>query len=84
MKEKKTVADTVAMPIVETLSDIDKSLIENNKMRKELALANVKNALIQSENAELSYNNMILQLAMKYKLNEGDIITENGTIQRTK
>jgi hypothetical protein len=68
----------------EFLSELDKGLIDNTKLKRELALERVKNALSQSENAELSYNNIIFQLAMKYKLKEGDIITEDGTIKRTQ
>jgi hypothetical protein len=68
----------------EFLSELDKGLIDNTKLKRELALERVKNALSQSENAELLYNNVILQLAMKYKLKEGDIITEDGTIKRTQ
>lgn len=68
----------------EALSEVDKSLLENTKLKRELALANVKTVLTQSENAELVYNNVILQLALKYKLSEGDIITEDGTIKRNK
>lgn len=68
----------------ESLSELDKGLVDNTKLKRELALERVKNALSQSENAELLYNNIILQLAMKYSLKEGDIITEDGTIKRTQ
>ncbi len=67
----------------ESLSELDKCLVDNTKLKRELALERVKNALSQSENVELLHNNIILQLAMKYKLKEGDIISEDGTIKRT-
>lgn len=70
--------------ITESLSDVDKGLIDNIKLKRELALERAKNALSQSENAELHYNNIILQLAMKYGLKEGDIIAEDGTIKRNE
>lgn len=67
---------------VEKLADPDKTTLDTAKMKRELALANAKTALAQSENAELSYNNVVLQLALKYKLANGDIINEDGTIER--
>lgn len=67
---------------VEKLSDADRSTLDAAKMKRELALANAKTALAQSENAELSYNNIVLQLALKYKLSNGDMINEDGTINR--
>lgn len=70
----------VATP--ESLSESDKGLVDNTKLKRELALERVKNALSQSENSELLYNNIILQLALKYNLKEGDIINEDGTIKR--
>lgn len=87
MKEKAKKEETPLLlsdTVEETLSEVDRGMVENARMKRELALSNVKNALSQSENAELSYNNMILQLALKYKLTEGDIISENGQIQRGK
>ena len=66
----------------EALSETDQKWVDNTKLKMELAQSNVKNALIQNENAELTHNNTILQLALKYGLQEGDVITENGTIQR--
>lgn len=67
---------------IESLSETDKNTLEMTKLKRDLALTNVKLALAQSENAELLYNNYVLQLAMRYKLNEGDVIAENGIIQR--
>jgi hypothetical protein len=65
-------AEMAKMNAPETLSESDKGLVDNIKLKRELALERVKNALSQSENAELSYNNIILQLALKYNLKEGD------------
>lgn len=66
----------------ESLSEMDRAQLENSKMKAELALEKVKTAIAQKENAEVSYNNFVLQLALKHKLNEGDVIEENGTIKR--
>lgn len=66
----------------ERLSESDQGQIDNSKLKRELAMERVKNALAQSENSELMHNNIILQLALKYNLKEGDIINEDGTIQR--
>ena len=96
MKEKKSAiipaVDTTPVftppPVIndtfqnEKLSDGDKSALDLAKAKRELALANAKTALAQSENAELSYNNVILQLALRYKLVDGDEIAESGEIKR--
>jgi hypothetical protein len=68
--------------VVERLTDGDKSVLEIIKLKREVALAHAKTALAQSESAELAYNNVVLQLAMRYRLSDGDVINDDGTIQR--
>lgn len=68
--------------VVEKITDMDKATLDATKMKRELALANARASVAQSETAELAYNNTILQLAIKYKLIDGDIINEDGAIQR--
>jgi hypothetical protein len=71
-----------AVPRVEKLLDADKSVLDIAKAKKELALTQAKLAIAQSESAGLTYDNIVLQLAMKYQLKEGNIISEDGTIIR--
>lgn len=68
--------------VAEKITDTDKTALDAVKMKRELALANARAFVAQSETAELAYNNTILQLAIKYKLIDGDVISENGEIQR--
>ena len=70
-----TVAPVVAPVTVERLADQDKALLELAKTKLSLAMANV-------DNAKLQYENTTLQLAIKYHLHFGDVITEGGEIQR--
>lgn len=84
MKDKKSEAvQTVQkVEIVERLNDTDKAALDLAKVKRELALEKAKTVLAQSEVAELSYNNVILQLALRYHLIDGDVITDDGIIQR--
>jgi hypothetical protein len=66
----------------EKISDEDRTALNELKTKRDLALANAKLALSQSENLELANNNLILQLAMRYKLNDGDRVGEDGVITR--
>jgi len=77
------VKETMA-PAVEKLNDADKVALDSVKTKAELALERAKASVAQSEAAKLQYDNVVLQLAMRYKLNEGDSITETGEIQRKK
>lgn len=72
----------IQFQVIERLTDQDKSLLDIIKSKRELALANAKTALAQSEVAELTHNNIILQLAMKYNLVDGDQINDDGSIKR--
>lgn len=92
MKDKKVqeiIAEstpTAAVPLQvqmsERLTDADKTLLDMAKVKRELGIEKAKSALAQSEAAELSYNNTILQLAIKYHLIDGDVIADDGTIKR--
>jgi len=66
----------------ERLAEVDKLALELAKSRRETALATAKTALAQNDNAELSYKYVVLQLYMKYGLNERDAISEAGDIIR--
>jgi hypothetical protein len=80
--EKVAEPKPLKVEVVERLTDLDKSFLDLAKARRETALANAKTALAQSEISELSYNNAILQLAIRYRLADGDIINEDGSITR--
>lgn len=96
-KMNKSVLEAVPMPaipqqvsppvpmkveMVERLVDADKSVLDLAKARRETALEKAKTALAQSEVSELAYNNVILQLAIRYHLVDGDIINDDGSIKR--
>jgi len=61
----------------EYLSVEDKHALDLIKLKRALAVAH-------SEAAELAYNNVVLQLTLKYNLKEQDAITEQGEIVRGK
>lgn len=73
--------DSVA---VEKISDEDKAVLDKVKAQRELVLERAKAALSANEAAELAHQNVILQLAMKYKLDLEDQINEKGEIVRKK
>jgi hypothetical protein len=74
----------VKFDVLERLADSDKAVLDQSKSKRELALSEAKLAVSKSENTELAYNNIILQLALKYKLVDGDVIEESGEIKRKK
>jgi hypothetical protein len=79
-------ADFVGQPnsveVVEKLTAEDKNSLDMVKLKQELALSNAKTAVAQVELAKQVYDNFIFQLAHKYKLSDGDQISENGEVQR--
>lgn len=79
MPEDNTIPITTR---VEKLDVDDKNLLDNAKFKAELAKANAKTAIAQSESADLAYNNTVLQLALKYKLEIGSVLELDGTIRR--
>ena len=68
----------------ETISDKDQVVFNKVKMQQDLAMAYVEKALAQHEAAKLAYNNIILQLTIKYNLSQEDALTEDGAIKRNK
>jgi hypothetical protein len=70
---KHVSVEEVAKP--EFITDEDRHTLDLIKMRRMLAATN-------AEKAELSYNNFVLQLTLKYTLKEKDAITEQGEILR--
>ena len=83
MKDKpKTATEAVIATVGAQITDTDRNVLDNARLKSELALERVKTALSQKETADISYNNMVLTLAVKYRLTEGDVIEIDGTIQR--
>lgn len=86
MKNKTKVIDNVQSNIVsdpiECISMEEKMMLDAVKYQKELAVANAKAAIAQSQLADSNHQNVILQLAMKYHLITGDTINDDGTIKR--
>ena len=66
----------------EKLHDADKATLELAKSKLQLAQVNAEKCLAEAEVARLTHQNVVLQLAMKYNLTEGDVITELGEIKR--
>jgi hypothetical protein len=62
------------------LSDIDRMALELARQQRLTALADAKAAIAQNEKAELAYKYVVLQLYMKYGLNDADAISEQGDI----
>jgi len=60
----------------EFISEEDRHVLDLIKMKRALAASNV-------EKIDLQYNNIVLQLTIKYGLKEKDGITEQGAIVRT-
>jgi hypothetical protein len=73
-KDNKPQEQVVVKP-VEKLSDEDRHVLDMEKMKRELALT-------KATMADTAYNNLVLQLAMKYHLTEGDTISDAGEITR--
>lgn len=62
------------------LQEVDRLALELSKANRKISLANAEKALAQNETAELGYKYVVLQLYMKYGLNETDALTEAGEI----
>jgi len=62
------------------LDEVDRMALEVAKANKKTALANAEKALAQNETSELAYKYIVLQIYMKYGLNEKDAISESGDI----
>lgn len=66
----------------EILSELDKMNLELARQKRLTTLAEAKAALAANDNSELSYKYTVLQIYLKYGLNEKDAINENGEIVR--
>jgi hypothetical protein len=62
------------------LSEIDRMALELAKSQRQVSLAEAKTALANNEKSELQYKYVVLQIYMKYNLNESDALNENGDI----
>jgi hypothetical protein len=75
-------APSIPSPPQEKMQEMDRMQLELAKSKRQTALAQAEKALAQNETAELNYKYVILQLYMKYGLNQNDAISENGDIVR--
>jgi hypothetical protein len=67
---------------VAKLAEVDRMALELAKERSKTALAEAKNAMSQSEMAQLNYKYVIMQLYLKYGLTDADALNEAGDILR--
>jgi len=67
---------------IKQISHEDVSLLELAKARKETAAAQAREAAARSEVSEISYRYLVLQVYLKYGLNQTDALSEDGTIIR--
>lgn len=72
----------VNVQVSERLEDADKAALDLIKAKRETATLNARLADSQRETADLTYNNLVLRLALKYRLSDGDLLGEDGTITR--
>jgi len=82
-KKLQTVVDPVAAvppPLSAKLADVDKMALDLASERRTTAQSAVALAQAKSENAELAFRYVVLQLYMKYGLTNQDAISEDGTI----
>lgn len=94
MSKKNVVPEVPATPVIseapaapvaaktEKMAEVDRLALELAKSNRKTALAEAQTALAKNDNAELSYKYVVLQIYMKYGLNETDAITEAGEILR--
>ena len=82
-EEKNTVAEPTAVPVpAERIVEVDRMALELAKSKRETALAEAKTALANNEKADLAYRYVVLQIYLKYGMNERDALNENGEIVR--
>lgn len=82
-EEKNTVAEPTATPVpTERIVEVDRMALELAKSKREVALAEAKTALANNEKADLAYRYVVLQIYLKYGMNERDALSENGEIMR--
>lgn len=68
--------------VAERIADTDRMALELAKANKRAALAQAEKALAQNETSELAYKYTVLQIYMKYGMNENDALGEDGTVMR--
>ncbi len=66
------------------LLDSDKGILEAARSMKIIAKLNAEKTLAQNEVAELRFELLLTRMAMKYGLNEGDQLKDDGSIIRNK
>jgi hypothetical protein len=76
------ISGTLNTPVLDYLSAEDKAVFDTAKTKRELALTNASLAVAKGESADLIHQNVILRLAIKYNLKDGDLINEDGSITR--
>jgi len=82
-EENKPVAEPTAVPAPsERISEVDRMALELAKSKREVALAEAKTALANNEKADLAYRYVVLQIYLKYGMNERDALSEAGEIVR--
>ncbi len=86
-EDKNTVAELTTEPTAvsvptERIVEVDKMALELAKCKREVALAEAKTALANNEKADLAYRYVVLQIYLKYGMNEKDALNENGEIVR--
>jgi hypothetical protein len=82
MTDATNQTEKLNVQVVERLTAEDKAVLDAAKTKRELALANANLAVAKGESADLAHNNIVLRLAIKYSLRDGDLINEDGTITR--
>ena len=77
------VAEPTAAPAVsEKIAEVDRMALELAKSKRETALAEAKTALANNEKADLAYRYVVLQIYLKYGMNDKDALSEAGDIVR--
>ena len=82
-ENKEVVAVPEAVPAVsEKIAEVDRMALELAKSKRETALAEAKTALANNEKADLAYRYVVLQIYLKYGMNDKDALSEAGDIVR--
>lgn len=76
----ETVAEAPVSSSNPKLLDVDKMALDLAKERRLTALAEAKAAMAKNDNAELAFKYVVLQIYMKYGLDQNDAISESGEI----
>jgi hypothetical protein len=71
-------------PLVMRLADTDRLNLELARSKRQVALATAKQAVAESDLAEMNYKYFVLQLYMRYGLTDRDAINEAGEILRNQ